>query len=52
MKFVELIIFACIKYHFSEKDPLIFENYKSWKKFDFFAQKCKNLVFDRFLSLI
>jgi hypothetical protein len=30
----------------------VFENYNFWKKFDFFAQKYKNLGFDRFLSLV
>jgi hypothetical protein len=42
---------ANAKYLFQE-ETFVFENYKSWKKFDFFAQKCKNLSFDRFLSLV
>jgi len=30
----------------------VFENYNFWKKFDFFAQRCKNSGFDCFLSLV
>jgi hypothetical protein len=41
MKFVELIIFACIKYHFSEKDPLFLKITNPGKNLIFLLKNAK-----------
>ena len=51
MKFVELIIVAYVKYHFSEKDPLFFKITNPGKNLIFLLKNAKIWVLTAFFPL-
>jgi hypothetical protein len=51
MKFVELMMVACIKYHFSEKDPLFLKIANPGKNLIFLLKNAKIWLLTAFFPL-